>query len=76
MLNVAGQAKENLVALSYVFLKSAATLVIGGIIRGCFRTDGAPVLAKAARPVAKAGINAGLVLYEPGRWAAAELRES
>jgi hypothetical protein len=53
-------------------LKSAATLVVGGMVGVAL----APALARFARPAAKAGIRAGLLLFERGRVAAAELRET
>jgi Protein of unknown function (DUF5132) len=56
--------------------KSAATLVIGGVIGVVLAPTVAPALAQLARPVAKAGIRAGLLLFERGRLAAAELREA
>ena len=57
-------------------LKSAATLVVGGMIGVALAPAVAPALARLARPAAKAGIRAGLLLFERGRVAAAELRET
>lgn len=57
-------------------LKSAATLVVGGMIGVALAPAVAPALARVARPAAKAGIRAGLLLFERGRVAAAELRET
>jgi hypothetical protein len=56
--------------------KSAATLVVGGVIGVLLAPTLAPALARAARPTAKFGIKAGLLLFERGRLAAAELRET
>ena len=57
-------------------LKSAATLVVGGMVGVALAPAVAPALARFARPAAKAGIRAGLLLFERGRFAAAELRET
>jgi hypothetical protein len=57
-------------------LKSAATLVVGGMVGVALAPAVAPALARFARPAAKAGIRTGLLLFERGRVAAAELRET
>jgi hypothetical protein len=69
------QAKEKIVAFTDG-LKSAATLMVGGMIGVALAPAVAPALARVARPAAKAGIRAGLLLYGRGRIAAAELRET
>ena len=56
--------------------KSAATLMVGGAIGMFLAPTVTPVLARLARPAAKFGIKAGLLLAERGRIAAAELRET
>jgi Protein of unknown function (DUF5132) len=57
-------------------LKSAATLVVGGILGVVLAPALAPALTGLMRPAVKAGIKAGLLLFERGQLAAAELRES
>ncbi len=56
--------------------KSAVTLVVGGLIGVVLAPSVAPALGRLIRPAAKAGLRAGWVLFERGRVAAAELRET
>jgi hypothetical protein len=57
-------------------LKSTAMLLVGGVIGVALAPTLLPALAKLARPATKAGIRTGLLLFERGRIAAAELWET
>lgn len=56
--------------------RSVMTLAAGGLIGIALAPALAPALGQLVRPAAKAGIKAGLLLFERGRMAVSELRET